>query len=240
MPDCRLSHEALTAIMANKREMDRPAGPGAAEADAGTPEPECCSGHQSRWRCADADLRSEADAAAAAGPARCRATASQSTDRRGPGSNALRPDTARKPPARRAVASCPMPPRPRRSRCPLVPGNIDWPRHPWCRPGVAAGPRAGVVADRQRQEAAARNPIRDKVVAPVEGALDIVAKITGGGIGWHDWHLPPPWSRAALPRRTWKRRAARCRHRARHLPADRNHERAGATDGVRPHGDRRL
>ena len=61
-----------------------------------------------------------------------------------------------------------------------VPG-IDY-RHPWCRPG-GRRPRAGASGLRQRQEAAARSPIRDKVVGAVEGALDIVAKVVGGGVG---------------------------------------------------------
>ncbi len=47
----------------------------------------------------------------------------------------------------------------------------------------AAGRAPEQVAERQRQEAAARNPIRDKVVGAVEGALDIAAKIVGGGVG---------------------------------------------------------
>lgn len=56
-----------------------------------------------------------------------------------------------------------------------VPGGTD--------PEWAAGRAPEQVAERQRRDAAARNPIRDKVVGAVEGALDIVAKITGGGVG---------------------------------------------------------
>lgn len=56
-----------------------------------------------------------------------------------------------------------------------VPGGTD--------PEWAAGRAPEQVAERQRRDAAARNPIRDKVVGAVEGALDIVAKITGGGAG---------------------------------------------------------
>ncbi len=56
-----------------------------------------------------------------------------------------------------------------------VPGGAD--------PEWAAGRAPEQVADRQRQEAAARSPIRDKVVGAVEGALDIVAKLVGGGAG---------------------------------------------------------
>jgi hypothetical protein len=67
-----------------------------------------------------------------------------------------------------------------------VPGGAD---SEW-----AAGRAPEQVADRQRQEAAARNPIRDKVVGAVEGALDIVAKITGGGVGGMAGLLSTPFT----------------------------------------------
>ena len=67
---------------------------------------------------------------------------------------------------------------------PAVPlGKLGAAAVPGTDPEWAAGRAPEQVAERQRREAAARNPIRDKVVGAVEGALDIVAKITGGGVG---------------------------------------------------------
>ncbi len=67
---------------------------------------------------------------------------------------------------------------------PAVPlGQMGAAAVPGTDPEWAAGRAPEQVAERQRREAAARNPIRDKVVGAVEGALDIVAKITGGGAG---------------------------------------------------------
>jgi len=56
-----------------------------------------------------------------------------------------------------------------------VPGGTD--------PEWAAGRAPEQVADRQRRDAAARNPIRDMAVGVVESALDTVAKLVGGGVG---------------------------------------------------------
>lgn len=64
-----------------------------------------------------------------------------------------------------------------------VPGTSIGLGIPGVDPEWAAGRAPEQVASRQRQEAAARSPIRDKVVGAVEGALDIVAKVVGGGVG---------------------------------------------------------
>lgn len=56
-----------------------------------------------------------------------------------------------------------------------VPGGTD--------PEWAAGRAPEQVAERQRRDAAARNPIRDMAVGVVESALDTVAKLVGGGVG---------------------------------------------------------
>lgn len=83
-------------------------------------------------------------------------------------------------PRRRFVPDAPPAPPP----APAVPlGKLGAAAVPGVDPEWAAGRAPEQVADRQRQEAAARNPIRDKVVGAVEGALDIVAKLVGGGAG---------------------------------------------------------
>lgn len=83
-------------------------------------------------------------------------------------------------PRRRFVPDAPPAPPP----APAVPlGQLGAAAVPGVDPEWAAGRAPEQVADRQRQEAAARNPIRDKVVGAVEGALDIVAKLVGGGAG---------------------------------------------------------
>lgn len=64
-----------------------------------------------------------------------------------------------------------------------VPGTSIGLGIPGVDPEWAAGRAPEQVASRQRQEAAARNPIRDGVVGLVEGALDTVAKVVGGGVG---------------------------------------------------------
>lgn len=64
-----------------------------------------------------------------------------------------------------------------------VPGTSIGLGIPGVDPEWAAGRAPEQVASRQRQEAAARSPIRDKVVGAVEGALDIAAKVVGGGVG---------------------------------------------------------
>ncbi len=93
------------------------------------------------------------------------------------------PDTATSdaPPRRGGfVPDAPSAPPP----APAVPlGKLGAAAVPGTDPEWAAGRAPEQVAERQRREAAARNPIRDKVVGAVEGALDIVAKITGGGVG---------------------------------------------------------
>jgi len=96
------------------------------------------------------------------------------------------PDTAPEAasaPRGRFVPDAPRP-APAPPPAPAVPiGQLGAAAVPGMDPEWVAGRAPEQVADRQRQEAAARNPIRDKVVGAVEGALDIVAKITGGGIG---------------------------------------------------------
>ncbi len=83
-------------------------------------------------------------------------------------------------PRRRFVPDAPPAPPP----APAVPlGKLGAAAVPGVDPEWAAGRAPEQVADRQRQEAAARNPIRDKVVGAVEGALEIVAKLVGGGAG---------------------------------------------------------
>ncbi len=64
-----------------------------------------------------------------------------------------------------------------------VPGTSIGLGIPGVDPEWAAGRAPEQVASRQRRDAAERNPIRDGVVGLVEGALDIVAKVVGGGIG---------------------------------------------------------
>ena len=89
------------------------------------------------------------------------------------------PDTAAAdaPPRRGFVPDAPAP-------APAVPlGKLGAAAVPGADREWAAGRAPEQVAERQRQEAAARNPIRDKVVGAVEGALDIAAKIVGGGVG---------------------------------------------------------
>jgi len=89
------------------------------------------------------------------------------------------PDTAPTdaPPRRGFVPDAPAP-------APAVPlGKLGAAAVPGADREWAAGRAPEQVAERQRQEAAARNPIRDKVVGAVEGALDIAAKIVGGGVG---------------------------------------------------------
>lgn len=93
------------------------------------------------------------------------------------------PDTATTdaPPRRGGfVPDAPSAPPP----APAVPlGKLGAAAVPGTDPEWAAGRAPEQVAERQRRDAAARNPIRDKVVGAVEGALDIVAKIVGGGVG---------------------------------------------------------
>lgn len=92
------------------------------------------------------------------------------------------PDTApTDAPPRRGGFVPDAPPAPLAPAVPL--GKLGAAAVPGTDPEWAAGRAPEQVAERQRREAAARNPIRDKVVGAVEGALDIVAKITGGGVG---------------------------------------------------------
>lgn len=96
------------------------------------------------------------------------------------------PDTAASdaPPRRGGFVPDAPPAPPAAPPAPVVPlSQLGAAAVPGTDPEWAAGRAPEQVADRQRRETAARNPIRDKVVGAVEGALDIVAKITGGGIG---------------------------------------------------------
>lgn len=93
------------------------------------------------------------------------------------------PDTATSDaPARRGGFVPDAPPAP--PPAPAVPlGKLGAAAVSGTDPEWAAGRTPEQVAERQRRDAAARNPIRDKVVGAVEGALDIVAKVVGGGAG---------------------------------------------------------
>jgi len=107
------------------------------------------------------------------------------------------PDTAPEAasaPRGRFVPDAPRP-APAAPPAPAVPiGQLGAAAVPGMDPEWVAGRAPEQVADRQRQEAAARNPIRDKVVGAVEGALDIVAKITGGGVGGMAGLLSTPFT----------------------------------------------
>ena len=97
------------------------------------------------------------------------------------------PDTATTdaPPRRGGfVPDAPPPAAPAPPPAPAVPiGQLGAAAVPGMDPEWVAGRAPEQVADRQRREAAARNPIRDKVVGAVEGALDVAAKIVGGTVG---------------------------------------------------------
>ncbi len=89
-------------------------------------------------------------------------------------------------PRRRFVPDAPPAPPP----APAVPlGKLGAAAVPGGRPEgeVSPAPREDLAEyvrlERAADENARRNPIRDKVVGAVEGALDIVAKLVGGGVG---------------------------------------------------------
>jgi len=96
------------------------------------------------------------------------------------------PDTAPEAasaPRGRFVPDAPRP-APAPPPAPAVPiGQLGAAAVPGMDPEWAAGRAPEQVANRQRQEAAARNPIRDMAVGVVEGALDVAAKIVGGTVG---------------------------------------------------------
>lgn len=93
--------------------------------------------------------------------------------------------TADAPPRRGGFVPDAAPPAPAAAPAPAVPlGQLGAAAVPG---GADAQWQAGQspeqIAARQRRDFAARNPVTDKVVGAVEAALDIAAKVVGGGVG---------------------------------------------------------